>query len=75
MPDRFSLEKREKGEEGIYLLFQSSRLNRSLTAALIAALRLGYIFCLTSSSNPSRYASGSRTVTSFIALLSTYIHT
>jgi len=33
----------------------------------MAALLLGYIFALTSSSIPSRYASGRRTVTSLIA--------
>jgi len=33
---------------------QSSLFKRSLTAARIAALRLGYIFSLTSSSKPSR---------------------
>jgi len=38
----------------------------SLTAARMAALRLGYIPDLTSSSSPVKYASGRRTVTSFI---------
>ena len=38
----------------------------SRTAALIAALRLGYIPDRTSSSSPVKYASGRRTVTSFI---------
>ena len=38
----------------------------SLTAARMAALRLGYIPDLTSSSSPVKEASGRRTVTSFI---------
>lgn len=49
-------------------LVQSSRFRRSRTAARMVALLLGYMFCRTSSSSPSRQASGSRTVTSFMLL-------
>jgi hypothetical protein len=49
-------------------LVQSSRFRRSPTAARMVSLLLGYMFCRTSSSSPSRQASGSRTVTSFILL-------
>ena len=48
------------------LFSQSSFFNRSLTADLMTELLLGYMFALTSSSKPSRYASGNNTVTSFI---------
>jgi len=46
----------------------------SLTAARMAALRLGYIPDLTSSSSPVKYASGRRTVTSFIHVSPDTLH-
>jgi len=54
IPALYNKEKMNEKYRLIYLLFQSSRLNKSLTAARIAALLLGYMFCLTNSSKPSR---------------------
>ena len=49
-----------------FSIIQSSFFNRSLTADLMAALLLGYIPDLDSSSKPSTKASGILRVTSFI---------
>ena len=49
---------------------QSSFFSKSRTADLMTELLLGYMLALTSSSKPSRYASGNRTVTSFISVFS-----
>jgi len=59
---------------GYSRLVHSSFFNMSLTAARIAALRLGYIPDLTSSSSPVKYASGRRTVTSFIQVPPFILH-
>lgn len=56
------------------LVVHNSFFNMSLTAARMAALRLGYIPDLVSSSSPVKYASGRRTVTSFIHVSPDTLH-